>query len=254
MAGRRTACPDTSGPRPGTWVRANGARYEAGTSPAGGRPRALLEALEESGLAPARRYRPGEPVAVRGDADALYVLSRGAVKLRVARPGSRRFFMLLVGPWEPFGYASLPRRAGPGIPHAYAEAAAACEVLRLPAAPLERALRSRPEAAAEIVDLLEVSLARRGEAVGFLLPRRTEERLELLLPALAERFGERHPRGRRIRLRLTHRELGEMAGTSRESVSAALKRLGRRGLVVTEGGHIIVADAGRLEVAAMGSG
>jgi CRP-like cAMP-binding protein len=64
---------------------------------------------------------------------------------------------------------------------------------------------------------------------------RLDERLLLLLWEFADRYGTVHPEGVRLRLPLTHDVLAELAAARRPSVSTALGRLARSGLVERRG-------------------
>ena len=65
---------------------------------------------------------------------------------------------------------------------------------------------------------------------------RLEVRLVLLLRRLAGRFGTVEPTGLRLTLPLTHRLLGQLAAAERPSISNALGRLARAGLVTGKPG------------------
>lgn len=85
-----------------------------------------------------------------------------------------------------------------------AEAVTECEVVKVPRAFVERAIRRRPEVALEMATLLDLMLVEYEELVGRLLPRKVEVRLAKMLQILARKFGERVEGGRVvIGLRLT---------------------------------------------------
>jgi len=65
---------------------------------------------------------------------------------------------------------------------------------------------------------------------------RLEVRLVLLLRRLAGRFGRVEPAGLRLTLPLTHRLLGQLAAAERPSISNALGRLARAGIVTGKPG------------------
>jgi len=65
---------------------------------------------------------------------------------------------------------------------------------------------------------------------------RLEVRLVLLLRRLAGRFGTVEPAGLRLTLPLTHRLLGQLAAAERPSISNALARLARAGIVTGKPG------------------
>ena len=78
---------------------------------------------------------------------------------------------------------------------------------------------------------------------------RLEMRLVLLLWHLSSRWGRVEPAGLRLKLPLTHRLLGQLVGAERPSISNALGRLARAGLVTGSPGdwHLHGTLDGQLE-------
>lgn len=228
---------------------AGGATPPSGTaSPKEAECRRLLDALSEARVAvSSRRYEAGMVIYREGEeADALYVLLEGAVRVRGERAGyggAERATMRLVGPWEVFGYPVFAGRSR----GACAEAFSGCEAVKVPRPSLERAIRRKRRAALALAGLLESALVDQGGMVGCLLPRKTEARLARLLPLLLEKFGEAAPEERRaVGLRLTRRDLAEMVGSTRESVTVAVRRMREGGILEMERGRVVVLDPGAL--------
>ncbi|MCA9493947.1 MAG: Crp/Fnr family transcriptional regulator [Myxococcales bacterium] len=69
-----------------------------------------------------------------------------------------------------------------------------------------------------------------------------EARIAAVLGRLAGRFGVRDSRGIIVNLKLTHRDLAALAGSSRESASVVLTAWRREGLVAAEGRRVVVLD------------
>src|SRR5215212_6717369 len=179
--------------------------------------RRLLDALRGLEVTvSSRRYERGLTIYGRGeDGGGLYIITEGAVGLSrgyTAPSGTRRNALRLVGPWELFGHPVFARRLGRNS----AEALTDCEVVKVPRPFLERAIRRREKVALGMVTILELALVDQEEALGCLLPRKTEARLARLVPILLGKFCERDPDGRpRVGLRLTRLDLGAMIGTTR---------------------------------------
>ena len=177
----------------------------------------------------------------------LYLLTGGVAKLFVSYPahaGRRDATFLLLGVEEVFGY---PQFAGGGFGRVPAEAFTDCEVVKIPGTFLERAVRRRPELALEVASLLEQRLVEYEELVGSLLPRRTDARLAGVLEVLARKFGEdTEDGGVAIGIKLTRVDLAGMISSTRESVTSAVNRLRRRGILAMEAGRIVLLDRGRL--------
>ena len=75
-------------------------------------------------------------------------------------------------------------------------------------------------------------------------------RLHLVLWHLADRWGRVTPRGVVLRLPLTHQMLGRLIGARRPSVTSALQRLDREGLVLRldDGGWLLRGSPGEVEL------
>jgi CRP/FNR family transcriptional regulator, global nitrogen regulator len=189
----------------------------------------LLGLLHEAGVASVeRRYASGEVIFGEGDPDnALYFLTEGVVKLSRIYSEGKEATLMLLGSWEVFGELAFGRRA---YQHARAEAVTACRVRKVPRLFIERAVKTHPEVAVKVVDLLRLELVRHREMDGCLRPHKAEAKLATLLPILARRFGGEEEGGLVIPLRLTQEELAKMISSTRESVTHALAGLRRRGV------------------------
>jgi len=201
----------------------------------------FLGLLHEAGAVTVeRRYARGEVLFGEGDpGNALYILTEGAVKLSRGYSEGKEATLMLLGPWEVFGELSFGRGA---YQHARAEALTAARVKKVPKVFVERAMRTHPEVALKVLDLLWLELARHREMAGCLLPRKAETRLANLLPILAHRFGGEEEAGLVIGLRLTQEELAKMISCTRESVAQALAGLRRRGVLALVRGRIVILD------------
>jgi CRP-like cAMP-binding protein len=201
--------------------------------------RGLLETLRDMGTPTIdRRHDPGDLVYGEDDhGNALYLVLEGAAKLSVVCSEAREAILRLAGPWEPIG-APMPGRR----PHhpTRAEAFTDCKVVKIPKAFVERAVQVNPEVALNLTTLLGLELAHREELFGCLLPRTTEARLARLLPILARQFGEATDEGWIIGLRLTHYDLAAMVASTRESVTAAVSALRRRGVLEKRAGIVSI--------------
>jgi CRP-like cAMP-binding protein len=70
---------------------------------------------------------------------------------------------------------------------------------------------------------------------------RLDRRVWLLFWELADRHGTVHPDGVHLRLRLTHEVISHLVAARRPSVSAALTRLAKRGVLRRDGGQWLLS-------------
>jgi CRP/FNR family transcriptional regulator, cyclic AMP receptor protein len=99
----------------------------------------------------------------------------------------------------------------------------------------------------QLLDELLSRTVRRSRHLATLLSvsgiRRLDERLLVLLGVLADRWGHVSPERIHVDVRLTHETLARLACAQRPSVSTALARLGRRGLVARKGRKFVLPFA-----------
>jgi CRP/FNR family transcriptional regulator, global nitrogen regulator len=209
----------------------------------------LVALLHEAGAVTVeRRYASGEVIFEEGDPDnALYVLTEGVVKLSRTYSERKEATLMLLSPWEVFGELTFGHRA---YQYARAEAVTACRVRKVPRVFVERAVRTQPEVALKVVDLLRLELVRHWEMARCLRPHKAEVRLANLLPILARNFGGEEEGTLVIRLRLTQEELARMVSCTRESVSHAMSDLRRRGVLAVTDGRMIILDPAGLALVA----
>jgi CRP-like cAMP-binding protein len=191
----------------------------------------------------------GEPCAAVG-------WVRGGVIREVIAQGDREIVLDLHGRGDPIGEGpALEALVGEGIVHGSRfEAHEESVVLCLPIRELAELAGADP------------GLARGLGALGAIRRRRVEQRLVGLvfrsararmaegLLELAERFGVRDSRGVIVNLRLTHRDLAALAGTSRETASTALLDWRRDGIVLVEGKRVVLLDPDKLAALARDDG
>lgn len=79
------------------------------------------------------------------------------------------------------------------------------------------------------------------------LSQTTSEKLAKLLLDWCDAGGEETPRGTRLKVLLTHEEIGQMIGTTRETVTRLLSDFKRRQILDVKGSSVFVRERGVLE-------
>jgi CRP-like cAMP-binding protein len=92
-----------------------------------------------------------------------------------------------------------------------------------------------PGAAPALVELLEIALSQKQEALGNFAHRRHIERVRRKLLQLAQSYGRVVRDGIRIDFPVSHMLLADMIGSSRETVTRAVDELQRSGFVARRG-------------------
>jgi CRP-like cAMP-binding protein len=187
-------------------------------------------------------YFPDDP------GQTVLLLARGRVKIKAITPDGRETIFAFIEAGEVFGELALvdaePRRE-------YAEAVEDSLVLALPRDEVLWLMERRPDVALHVTKLLGFRRRRVENRLRNILFRSTRERTVALVLELLESHGQRMPTGAwEVRLRLSHQELANLIGATRESVTLALGRLQREGLITMHRRLIRVPDRAKLSAAA----
>lgn len=190
-----------------------------------------------------RTYTRGRMIAQPDDPpETIYLIKEGRVKLSRYSAGGREQILALLERGDIFG-----ERALVGAREAlHCEAFEDTLICVLRREDLEDLVRSKPELALRIMKVLSERLRQAEEAVENLAFRDVPGRLATTLVRLAEAYGEPQGDGERLMLRLTHQDLANMIGATRETVTTVLARFRDEGLIAVEDRHIVIRDPGRL--------
>lgn len=219
--------------------------------------RALLEKVSMfSPLEPAELDRLAQITAIKrlrtrqdlfrkgDDGSQAYVIISGRLKISSAGEDGKETVLRIMDPGEVVGEMAMLD----GVPRsATATALEPCEFLVIQRRDLIPFLERHPRTA---IKLLEAQMARVRA-----LSAQLEDRVFLNLPsrlakkllALSDNYGVERPDGITIDLKLSQGELGEMVGTSRESINKQLRAWTEDGVVKSEKGYITIRDPDALE-------
>jgi CRP-like cAMP-binding protein len=195
-----------------------------------------LEGLAQS--LESRKVRRRQPIFYEGEAsDRVYVLLSGVAKLSFLH-GAEKVLVGLVGPGEVFGVSSLlPNATRPFRCEAFSDCVVGVGrpstfVGLMLGVPLERFSRT-----------LEVTVGRWWS----MLQRYTNfvglsvrERLAGALLELGAKFGADDARGVLLTLKLTHADLAELVGASRQRTTEQLIEFESQGLIMRDGRRLII--------------
>ncbi len=163
----------------------------------------------------------------------LYLLKQGKVRLYKMNEEGKQLTLGLLGKGNIFGETET---FSTGSGSAYVEAMDDALVCILGKQDFENLLTKRPQVALKLVNILTQRLRESEEMLENLAFRDVRYRLLYLLVKLAKRFGETQSDSGpflKLDLTLSHQELANMIGATRESVSVALSQLSKEDIVRT---------------------
>jgi CRP/FNR family transcriptional regulator len=136
------------------------------------------------------------------------------------------------------GVAVIEKRPYP----AAAQAVEPTTVLKIPAEALTAASERHPDIIKEMALMIGRRLREAHDAVKSLSVDPVEARLAATVLRLAERDGARTKAGLALPFHLTRQSLADMTGTTVESAIRSVSRWLKAGLVLDEGGRLVIVD------------
>jgi len=176
-------------------------------------------------------FHEGDP------ADRLYLVAEGKVKVLKHSLGGQEVILHLASRGDLIGgIAMLGEQQYP----ATAQAQTDVRVATLAGQDFWQLMRTYPEVATNIIDVLLSRLRQAHETIRQMAFERVERRLARLLLRMVTRFGKRTGDGVLIDIVLTRQDLAAMTGTTLESASRVMSKWQKRGLVESRHRKILI--------------
>ncbi len=179
-------------------------------------------------------FREGDP------ADWFHIVQQGNVKCVKSNPEGREVTLKVLMPGDLFccEASAFSGDAHPGCAQSMGEGT----VIKIHRKAMLDVIQRNPEAAVSIINYLSHRLREsQDNAKGFALDR-AEQRVAALLVNLTERSGIQETNGIRISVRLTHQDLADMAGLTKETTSRILGRFKKEQLLAGSGRQLVIQD------------
>jgi CRP/FNR family transcriptional regulator len=206
-------------------------------------PATALHAFESIKYATA--YPQGAVLFVEGQMPrGIFVLCKGSVKLSINSPNGRTMIVKLAEPGEVLGLSATIS----GKPYEVtAETIDPCQVNFVKRDDFLRFLKDDVEACFKVAEQLSDKYHNACQEVRTLgLSHSASEKLANLLLEWSCKNGESAKAEPRLKLRLTHEEIAQMIGTSRETVTRLFAEMKRRQIVQSKGSTLLIRNTAAL--------
>ena len=206
-------------------------------------PDADLELFES--IKVTKAYSPGTMLFVEGQpSNAVYMLCQGRVKLSTCSPDGKVIILGIAEPGEVLGLSA----AVSGVDYeTTAEVLELCQVNYVKSSDLIRFMKSHPEACLNAARQLSRNYHTAYQQVCSLgLSDSVADKLAKLFLGWSG-IGTGGNGRVQIKNFFTHEEMAEMIGTSRETVTRALKHFRELDLITVNGSQLIIHDRQRLK-------
>lgn len=179
-------------------------------------------------------YLPGDP------GESLFIVNGGRVKISKVTRDGKALTLSYCGPSEIFGETCMvagdPREE-------MAEAMENSMVTEMARGDFENLLKNHAELGLRMTQLLARRRLELENKLETLVFRDVTSKLAELLLELAGEYGVEDSRGTLVALKITHQELANLIGSTRETVSLTLSQFKKKKLICTEGRRVIISDA-----------
>ncbi len=210
-------------------------------------PASALSAFEAIKYATA--YPKGAVLFVEGQAPrGIFVLCKGRVKLSICSTDGKTLILKIAEPGEVLG---LSATVSGKTYELTAETIDPCQVNFVKREDFLRFLKEHADACFRVAEQLSDkynTACREIRSLG--LSHSAAEKLAKLLLEWSARSGESNKSEPRVRLALTHEEIAQMIGTSRETVTRLFAELKKRQIVLSRGATLVVKNKAALRALA----
>lgn len=202
-------------------------------------PDAALQSFES--IKYATSYPQGAVLFVEGQLPrGIFVLCKGTVKLSINSPSGRTMIVKLAEPGEVLGLSATIS----GKPYEVtAETIDPCQVNFVKRDDFLRFLKDDVDACFKVAEQLSEKYHTACKEVRSLgLSHSAAEKLAKLLLEWSFKNGESAKAEPRLKLRLTHEEIAQMIGTSRETVTRLFAEMKKRQIVQSKGSTLVIRN------------
>lgn len=175
--------------------------------------------------------------------DAVMLLASGRVKIYHITPDGKQALLALIDPGELFGELAV---FAEGTREEFAETMEKSSVLLIPRAVIQDLMEQHSTVALGVTRLMGLRRQRIERRLKSLLFRSNRERLVHLLLELVGKYGRKVPEGVHLGIRLSHQELANIIGSTRETVTVVLGELQAEGNLLIRRRQIVLTGLERL--------
>jgi CRP/FNR family transcriptional regulator len=203
------------------------------------------EALERIAAIANEKNVPKKQVVMSADGDdgIMYVLKKGTVRVFKLSSDGKMITLDILKDGDIFGAMSEVKGGTAG---AYAETLEDSYICAIRQEDLTGVIKEMPDLAIALIGKINQKLKEAEDRIADLVFRDVPGRIASVLLKLAEQFGKSGDDGVEISIKLTHQELADMVGSSRETVTIVLNEFKEDKVVSISEKHISIIDEKRL--------
>ncbi len=177
------------------------------------------------------------------ESEYVYILKTGQIKIYELSPHGKEMILWFGFPGEVFGLSEITRGAKRSV---YAHACTATEVYLIKRIEFNEFIAKHPSASMAIIDLLSCRLRGLSGMLSNLTSDDVTSRIIKLLTRMSILYGVEKKDMLHLNIHLTHQDIADMIGASRQTVSSIINQLKRDGLLSITNHSIHIKKSGLL--------
>jgi len=177
------------------------------------------------------------------ESDSVLLLVSGRVRIYHITTEGKEALLAFIDPGELFGELTI---IGQSEREEFAETMEKSQIVKIPAATIRELMAENPDVTLGVTKLIGLRRQRFERRLKSLMFQPNRDRLIFLLLELAERYAVLHPDGIALRIRLSHQEMANIIGSTRETVTVVLGDLQQEGLLEVKRRQVILKNLERL--------
>lgn len=186
-------------------------------------------------------YLPGDP------GGSIYFVNGGRVKISKVTRDGKELTLAYRGPGDVFGELAL---IDGGPREEMAEAVDNALIAEMDRGEFERLIQNHGMIGYRLTKIFAQRRREIENKIENLVFKDVNAKLAQLLLRLGGEYGVDDARGTLVALKITHQEMANLIGSTRETVSLTLSQFKRKGLIHTDGRKVILADPDGLKALA----
>jgi CRP-like cAMP-binding protein len=191
-----------------------------------------------------RTFPRGTPIYLPMDeTNAVFLLASGRAKICHLTADGKQSILAFIEPGELFGELAL---LDVGPRDEYAESVEKSTIVLIPGEVMHELMESHVGITLGVTKMIGMRRRRIEQRLKNLLFLSNRERLAHLLLELAEQYGTQENGGLRLRIQLSHQDLANIVGSTRETVTVVLGEMQQQGLLSLGRRRIVILDLAKL--------
>ncbi len=170
-------------------------------------------------------------------AEKVYILKEGRIKITRVTEEGKELTIDILEPGDIFGEMAI---AGESERETSAEALEDSFICAMSKSDFERFIAENPGVSMSITKWFGSRLRKVENRLENLIFNDVRTRLLALFNDLAGKYGEETPRGKKITIHLSHQEIANLIGATRETVTLEINNLKREGRLLMEGKEFVM--------------